>query len=978
MKKNLNEQIKRGLETAFINSNVPSLLEYRPQLITNNYKQGRKVLSAIEEELRSCDQFIFNVAFITMGGLTPLLPVLKELEKRNIPGCILTTDYKKFNSPDALEKLATFKNIVLKMYCTNGDQDGFHTKGYIFRKGEMYRMIVGSSNITGWALTKNKEWNTRIISTIQGEYANQIIEDFNQLWKTEFTKDYDEIIDSYRMSYSQVKKQRFMAKEGDESDKQLILKPNKMQMEFVSNLKSFRKSGEKKALLISATGTGKTYAAAFALREANPPKALFLVHREQIAIQAMESFKKVLGNTKSYGLLSGNEKATNVNFLFATVQTMTKSDILSRFKKDEFDVIVIDEVHRAGANSYGRIMEYFKPQFWLGMTASPERMDGFDIYKLFDHNIAYEIRLQQALEEDLLCPFHYFGITDLEIDGEVFEDTRGLKNFTKLLSDERVEYIIEQIKYYGFSGDRVKGLIFCSRKEEGKELSRKFNEKGFRTEFLSGEDKEEKREEYIERLTSDTRIDYLDYIITVDIFNEGVDIPELNQIIMLRPTKSPVIFVQQLGRGLRKTKQKEYVIILDFIGNYRNNFMIPIALSGDRTYNKDNLRKYVMEGTRCIPGCSTIHFDQISKERIFRSIDEIKGIKKVIRESYRNLKYKLGRIPFLMDFYNNGEIDPLLILNEYKSYHYFLTKIEKEYNSSLLSEKEAKQLEYLSKIIGRGKRPHELVLLKYLLEYDRVLISEVETIIKEKYEIETNIEEIYSALGVLQGGFVANEDEKKRYVDLDIICKKEDGFYGRIHAIRDKMEHQEYMKQLYDLISLGLKHYEDNYDSKSNRRGPFVLYQKYSRRDVCLLLNWGKDLSSTMYGMKRVGDDMAIFVTYHKATAQDEREYIEGKPDYADEFMDDSREIFRWDSQIGRGLDSSYMRDVCESSRKHLFIKKSDAEGTDYYYIGQFDIVGIKADKKRDNYSRLRDISKLTFRLHDPIREDLKDYLETN
>ncbi len=213
---------------------------------------------------------------------------------------------------------------------------------------------------------------------------------------------------------------------------------------------------------------------------------------------------------------------------------------------------------------------------------------------MFDHNIAYEIRLQHALKEDLLCPFHYFGITDIEIDGETVDDKTDLRNFSYLVSDTRARYILEQANYFGHSGERVKGLIFCSGKKEAQELSTKFNEYGYYTTVLTG--------------------------VTIDIFNEG-DIPEINQVLMLRWTESPIVFVQQLGRGLRKAEGKEYVVIIDFIGNYTNNYMIPIALSGDRSYNKDSIRRYVSEGTRIIPGASTIHFDEISRKRIFQSID---------------------------------------------------------------------------------------------------------------------------------------------------------------------------------------------------------------------------------------------------------------------------------------------------------------------------------------------------------------------
>ena len=249
-----------------------------------------------------------------------------------------------------------------------------------------------------------------------------------------------------------------------------------------------------------------------------------------------------------------------------------------------FDYILIDEVHKAGASSYQKVIEYFNPKFLMGMTATPERTDDFNIYALFDYNIAYEIRLQEALEEDMLCPFHYFGVTDIEYNGETIDDATIL---SKLVADERVNHILDKIEYYGFSGETVKGLMFCSRKEEAAKLSLVLNEKGLRTVALTGDDSQEERVLRINQLENGK----LDYILTVDIFNEGIDIPCINQVVMLRQTQSSIIFIQQLGRGLRKHDTKDYVTIIDFIGNYKNNYLIPVALSGDQSQNKDNIRR---------------------------------------------------------------------------------------------------------------------------------------------------------------------------------------------------------------------------------------------------------------------------------------------------------------------------------------------------------------------------------------------------
>lgn len=596
MKNNLITEMKNGFETAYINSSAASNLVYRPEFISNNYKRGKKVLSSIEDELLKCDQFQISVAFITLGGITPLLQTLRELEDRGIKGEILTTNYLTFTEPKALKKLNDFSNITLKMYNVDVTIEDFHTKGYIFKKEEIYRIIIGSSNITKTALTTNREWNTRLISTEEGEVTQNIIEEFNELWNSEYALNFDEFYEQYKEKYRIIKKQRKIAL-GEEipSIEKYRLEPNSMQVGFIINLKKIIESGEKKALLISATGTGKTYASAFALRELKFKRMLFLVHRGQIAKQSLKSYRKVFGNDISMGLVTGKHQDYDVDFIFATIQTLSKDEVLKKYDRQAFDAIVIDEAHHSSASSYKKVMDYFTPELWLGMTATPDKRDdnleGRNIYEIFNHQIAYEIRLQDAMEEDLLCPFHYFGITDLEVISDVGKTVQEKEeNFRYLTSDERVYNIMKQAQFFGYSGERVKGLIFCSRIDEAKELSEKMNEKGWRTLVLSGSDSESVRMNAIERLAGEESEEALDYILSVDIFSEGVDVPEINQVIMLRPTESPIIFIQQLGRGLRKAEGKEFVVIIDFIGNYRKNFMIPIALSGDRSYNKDNIR----------------------------------------------------------------------------------------------------------------------------------------------------------------------------------------------------------------------------------------------------------------------------------------------------------------------------------------------------------------------------------------------------
>lgn len=419
-------------------------------------------------------------------------------------------------------------------------------------------------------------------------------------------------------------------------------------------------------------------------------------------------------------------------------------------------------------------------------------------------------------------------------------------------------------------------------------------------------------------------INCLDYIFTVDIFNEGVDIPGVNQVIMLRPTESPIVFVQQLGRGLRKSEGKEYVVILDFIGNYENNFMIPIALSGDRSYNKDNIRRYVMEGCRVIPGASTIHFDEISKARIFKAIDQIKGIKAIIKKSYRDLKYRLGRIPMLLDFYENGEIDPLLILDNYRTYYHFLKSVDTGQCIGTLMEQECVILEYVSRIVARGKRPQETEILSQIIENGIVKKEDVRRDIEVYYGQETSDEDFDAAISNLSGRFVTNKDELDKYGEIEMIHMDGVETVQRTMSFYERLGQPIFLSYMRDLIEVSRARLRNQY-KKSMCEDAFILYEKYSRRDVCQLLNCKRDLSSTMYGMKRIGEDACIFVTYHKQEDVTGKEYLDGKPDYADEFL--NNQIFMWDSQIGKGPESSYMREVVTAKRRRLFIKKSDAEG---------------------------------------------------
>lgn len=975
-------QLHQGFTTAFINQNTSSNLAYKPQFVSNNYKEGRKVISSIEDELLSCEEFAISVAFITMGGITPLLQTLRELEQRGIPGKILTTDYLTFSDPKALRVLAQFQNIEMKMFVTENEKEGFHTKGYIFKKEEMYRIIVGSSNMTLRALTTNHEWNNKIVSTDQGEYARNVIAEFDQLWNAPQSLTFEQFIDAYSNVYTKnkiIQKQRELAKRAEIPSLEVYrLQPNSMQVGFINNLRKIYEAGEDKALLISATGTGKTYASAFAARELEFKRVLFLVHRNQIAKQALKSYRKVFDGKVSMGMVTGKHQEYDADFVFATVQTLSKAENLARYDKAHWDLIIIDEAHHSSAESYKKVMEHFAPKLWLGMTATPDKRDdnleGRNIYEIFNHQIAYEIRLQNAMEEDLLCPFHYFGVTDLEIiadEGKTSEER--VENFRYLTSEERVLNVMKQAKFFGHSGERVKGLIFCSRIDEAKELSNKFNEKGWRTLVLSGSDSEAARAAAIERLAGEECEDALDYIISVDIFSEGVDVPEINQVIMLRPTESPIVFIQQLGRGLRKAEDKEYVVVIDFIGNYRNNFMIPIALSGDRSYNKDNIRRYVTEGGRVIPGASTIHFDEISRKRIFQAIDNANFSDiKLIRENYINLKNKLGHIPALTDFDKYGEMDVLRIFDNSSlgSYYKFLVKYEKEYTIRL-SKDEEMVIEFVSKKLASGKRIHELELLKRLLKYRHGILRLLNQTLQEDYQCVMDKNCAENVVNMMTNEFPTSA-AKKTYSQC-VFLEREGTDYSVSITFEEMLKNQDFYAILEELIEFGISRYKENFSNRYQDTD-LVLYQKYTYEDACRLLNWEKNevpLNIGGYKYDKKTKTFPVFINY------DKQEDISDTTKYEDHFTSYNRLIAI--SKSGRSIASEDVQNFLHAKERgidvQLFVRKNkdDKISKEFYYLGRMTATGVVKEFVMANTDKTA--VKIEWALDTPVREDIYEYI---
>lgn len=892
------------------------------------------------------------MAFITQSGLALIKSQLSDLADDGIRGRILISPYLDFNDPIAMKELLKLKNVDVRMTPTNLQM---HAKFYLFEQEDKQVIISGSSNLTHTALKINYEWNVKLTSTQNGDFIQNAKDEFEKIWEQSQVLTL-ESINAYAARRKTVI-QTVTIQEEVSAEYQGKIRPNKMQEQALEGLANVRKNGAKKALVISATGTGKTYLSAFDVKQYNPGRMLFIVHREQILQKSFKDFQKVLGFDDEEGCLyKSGADISQKKYIFATIQTLSRDANLQSFDPAFFDYILIDEVHKAGADSYKKVMDYFQPDFYLGMTATPERTDGQNIYELFDYNIAYEIRLQEALDNDMLCPFIYYGGSDIKVDGQLIDEK---STFSNLVSEQRVKHILEKVSYYGVSGETVKGLIFCSSVREANELENLFNAKGLRTRALSGIHSQEERQQVVADLESGK----LDYILTVDIFNEGIDIPSVNQVVMLRNTQSSIIFIQQLGRGLRKHDSKEYVTIIDFIGNYQNNYLIPVALFGDQSMNKDNYRREVRE-PNTLKGLTTINFEKIAKEQIFSSITNttLSSIK-ILRDAFKDLENKLGRTPYLADFVKLKSIEPLIFFenSSFNNYADVITKFSDEIIS--LSEIEKKFFNFITFEVLNGKRKHELYLLKLLLENGGQVSSDKWFEYVLEHDLDIRSEVLESVNRVLDLSFLKAQEQKK--YGTDALVSLVDETYKLNESVQKSLKENSQFALLFsDVIETGILKAKD-YPQV------FTLGQKYSRRDVLKLMNVRKDeppLNIGGYKIDQETNSCPIFITYHKS------EDISDTIKYEDELLNES--TLRWFSKNKRTLESNDVSTIINSNenglRLELFVIKDDSEGGEFYYLGPLKYVEGSADELLRNGDT---VVQMRFNLEEPVEVNLYKYL---
>ncbi len=1020
MQKTVDESIIDGVMSGLIRQNDTAEERFVPKLISN--QPGSTMGDAIREELKGSESFDISVAFVSENALKSMYQAFvdhaKKSRKRNR---IITSTKNYFNSPKAFKELMKLQRdanmeVLIWEHGDSGESGGtiaqdqlFHPKGYLFtRRMEegraYYNLYVGSSNLTSFALQNQREWNLRVSSTSEAQLIQQVKEELaDQVRQSvpltdEWLAQYEEEFKNYAPPRAQILQQARAAK----------IEPNAMQRDALASIRQLRDEGQRRAIVISATGTGKTYLSAFDVREFHPKRMLYVANRDTILKAARESYQRVLGcDEAELGLLTGSSKQHDAKYVFASVDTLRRH-MEEWYESDDFDYVLIDEAHHSGANNYRSVIDYFsEARFMLGMTATPERTDSFDIFALFDHNIAYEIRLQKALDENMLCPFHYYGVHEfLGDDGARVDSAEGISKSDKrqiqysleeLTEPSRVRYIIRKLEQYGSYGQQVTGLVFCSRIDEAEQLSHLFNqetnqqaERPYRTVAISGKTSPKDVENAVNRLEAGE----LDYIFTVDKFNEGIDIPAINQIVMLRNTESSIVFTQQLGRGLRKFPHKTCVTVIDFIGNYANNYLIPVALygnAGDSDIVRKNLQREAV-------GLSSISFDEISRKQVLKSLDTASwSDKKMLREQYSVMRNELGRIPMLTDVYRHDPSMVMTMAQKNSSYFDFAREAE-----TVLSDEERgsgfahtllpvdaqgeQWLKMATEILLVAIRPQELVVLDELLTSCNKGVYSPISVLRLKEAVATRFPASYhtdaqfeSALRVLDWSFF-DTAAKKSYGECAVIERSDGGISLAPEFAARLVNNDTFRRFFMDNVRTGLKRFADLLEesaktghSLQDDRG-FVYEHRYKMFEVERLLAWPKQINGSSVGgylLPKEGGSMPVFVKY--ANSQ-----------YADRFLNPQE--MHWFSKDKRSFKSREIEWMAQGQgdadwgATHfipLFVmRKADAEKLKmYYYVGRVGSCANMRETARDNSGETVRLVEMDLRLTKPLSAELYQHL---
>lgn len=817
--------------------NIDFSEKYSTDVMTGDRDKRMYLYYQLINSLKEADSVDIIVSFLMESGVKMLLEELENALKRGVRIRILTGNYLGITQPSALYliKRKLGNRVDLRFY--NEKDRSFHPKSYIFHYADYSELYIGSSNISRSALTSGIEWNYRFSDKKDQKNYEKFFRTFEDLFENHSIVIDDEELKRYSKNWHRpavskdLDKYDVLETESDDTKVHILYEPRGAQIEALCALEDTRAEGAKRALISAATGVGKTYLAAFDSKEYE--RVLFVAHREEILNQAAISFKNVR-NSDDYGFFNGNDKCTDKAVIFASVSTLGRLEYLNEeyFAPDYFSYLVIDEFHHAVNDQYKRIVEYFKPQFLLGLTATPERMDGRNIFEICDYNVPYEISLKDAINRGMLVPFHYYGIYD-DTDYAGLHIVRG-KYDEKELNERYIGNVHRHdliYKYYNKYGSK-RALGFCCSRAHAEEMAREFCKRDVPSVAVYsnaiGEFSEE-RSTAIEKLKKGE----IKVIFSVDMFNEGVDITSVDMVLFLRPTESPIVFLQQLGRGLRKSKGKEYLNVLDFIGNYEKAGRVRFLLTGKTLSEKE---QYNPADRSSFPDDCLIDFD-VKLIDLFSEMDKKHlKVREQIRNEFFRIKDLLEKTPSRIELftYMDDDIYQMAIThskdNPFKRYLEYL----KELNELTAEE------ELVYKGIGREfinlientnmSKVYKMPVLMAFYNHGNICMTVTEeqllTSWKEFFSIGTNWKDFEAGITYEKYQAISDKEHMKKILQMPVHFLQESGkgFFvkqdGAALALRedlhDVISSSVFAEQMKDVIEYrAMDYYKRRYREKA-------------------------------------------------------------------------------------------------------------------------------------------------------------------